>query len=1090
MTSSDTSEATPSSHDQTSDANPFATAHFSTFEDLSSRLIILPFNDDNCTGAKVCSHAIFVESSASEESSQHTGCTAISVEKNPLNENSNEIESLSKCTPNTGSETEASGSDCNSNAVAEESETKTTAGDKKKNKKKRKKKRFHQSDDIKTDDSSNVNGIKSLGEVEVTQKADEKKSNFQSQAQTIESRNADSFEQVIPIGYVLVKLEGEPAAVEQVVEQLDEMEFTAILSLLRDVAYPISLTFASPEHFIKNMDGNEIACSHPLLNALPFRDETNPALDYDSQEELKETSPKNCEEQNHHSILASREDAAKFAAQAATELRGRLTRWGFQAATKAAEAASVVQEMREERQRKLMEEQTSKSKLLVTNAGLESGLERETSTIINNPSATETYDAPSSTKSDEEVTNINANHASRDISILNSSDVTNIEHIDVCHLFLQCSSGFVQLDKTSTLHGASSSVFLFSPQKQSTLSLTNMSVLTVRISEEKACPVGKNSYKFQWFRSKSVITKDSEPLSAEWYPLSGATYAAYQPSVSDVGYLLSCVVFGDGVNSSQRCTAPLPVTTDPSLFESAKTTLLKRSNENCASFTSLREERTGNVFRLRILVVIADDSDSIASSSLFIDQFSDGSFQPLHDEALPLTDVKARANPSRPRSFELEFSSSSASTLSMMLQPSNNRLQLNAPNRNARESLLVAFGFASYMGPLSSLSLDTTLLPSSNDTDSTLENPGHTNDLSTTNAESLLSSSDVHSANAKNLYTIQLETQVHEMRAELEGKAALITKLQHKLNVLSDDKKKLDKELNLARCKTEALSRCEQEVRERDRLINEQERTLKSLKNEMSVLAATVELRDGKIDAQAEQIKELQQNLAGAIRKAEEERKLGADEVRVKFEADARRKEVETAAVIAETKKEKCQFLEELKLAQSIIEDLNQKYSLAKDSASKTKDEIERMKSEIKKLKMERNSLKNKADGLSKEMSKMSNKSFNNAEIRTLVQTIKQLQAHDSQLQNEVMSLRSENRHIQEELQATRLAHQQSARYLADHQPMNCDAQRAINQCNELERVISNMTEHLNAKEMQICTLKQINEALAQEIDEVKETKK
>ncbi|KAL3792490.1 hypothetical protein HJC23_008412 [Cyclotella cryptica] len=1084
MTSNDATEAKVSSHEQTSPANPMATAHFSTFEDLSSRLVLLPFNDDSCTGAKVCSHVIHAESSARDQSSQLTECALISVEQNPMKNDSKDADSASKGAPSASSETETSGSDCNYIAAGEATKTEVNAADKKKKKgkKKRKKKQSHESDDIKTEDSSNVNGIVAQGKVEVKQKSDESKDNEQSQTQVISSKKIDLFEQVIPIGYVLVRVKGEIACAEK----LDEMDFTDILSLLRDVAYPITLTFISPENYIKGKDGNEIISSHPSHNGLPSRDETSPALDYDSQSEIGEHESKYCEEQNNHSILASREDAAKFAAQAATELRGRLTRWGFQAATKAAEAACAVQEMREERQRKLTEEQSNKSKVLVA----DTGSERETSTIRNNHTEREKCNAPPSpTKNEEEVKGLSASDDSRGIFVSKSSQG---EGIDLCHLFLQCPSGFVQLDKPSAQKGASSSAFLFSPQKQSTISLTNMSVITVRLSDEKACPVGKNSYRFQWFRSTNVVTKDLEPSSTAWYPLSGATYAAYQPSVSDVGYLLSCVVeFGEGVNSPQRCTSPLPVTTDPSLFESAKATLLKRSTENCASFTSLRDGSTGNVFRLRILVEIADDYDSIASSSVFIDQLTDGSFLPLHDESLPLTDVKARANPSRPRSFELVFSSLSESTLSLILKSSNNRLQLDAPNRNARESLLVALGFASFTGPLSSLTAETALLPTLDDTDvSELENLGQSNELSPTNTESVLHPAVVCSAPAKNLYTIQLEAQVDEMRAEVEAKASLVTKLQHKLHALSDDKKKTEKELNLARFKMEALSKCEYELREKDRVINEQERTLKSLKNEMAVLAATVELRDGKIDTQAEQIKELQKKLSDAIRKAEEERKLGADEARATIEADNLRKEAETAAIIADMKKEECHFQEELKLAQSIIEDLNQKYAYTKDSASKTQDQLERVKSEIKKLKMERNSLKNKADGLSKEMSKMSNQSVNKAEIRTLVQTIKQLQVHNSQLQNEVASLRSEKRNIEDELQATRLAHQQSARYIADNQPMNCDSQRAIRQCDELERVISNMTEHLDAKEMQICTLKQINEALAKEIDDVKATRK
>lgn len=105
--------------------------------------------------------------------------------------------------------------------------------------------------------------------------------------------------------------------------------------------------------------------------------------------------------------------------------------------------------------------------------------------------------------------------------------------------------------------------------------------------------------------------------------------------------------------------------------------------------------------------------------------------------------------------------------------------------------------------------------------------------------------------------------------------------------------------------------------------------------------------------------------------------------------------------------------------------------------------------------------------------------------MRTLSQTINQLQLHNNQLQDEITALRSEKRELGEELQVTRSAHKQSARYLASLQPAtpNREALRMRQQCEDLESMISNLKDLLDAKEMQINTFKQINEILLRELD-------
>eukprot|EP00956_Cyclotella_meneghiniana_P031754 scaffold84431_cov72-Cyclotella_meneghiniana.AAC.2 len=1034
-----------------------AIANFSTYEDLSSRLVLLPFNDDECTGAKVCSHKVLIESSSAvrstdEERNTQTADDTIDDKETQCASDGKNAEPESITPENAGSESDSSlpieieGSEFNSDTATENQNAgndNTKIDDCPNNSKRDSAVRDTQVEGERNDGSNNKDSSGAANNMLImitdgrddstSSQAEDSSKNEESRA-NLPSSTTGTNEQAIPVGYVLVKLTGKIASTEHSVEQLEDREFTEILSLLRDVAYPITLAFALPESLNKdNANNDDTTCNIPSEEA---SEETT--LDSDSERDEKNAQSQDDDELNNHAVMASREEAAKYAAQAASELRGRLSRWGFKAATKAAEAAQAVQELREERQRKMAEERDNQE-----------------------PCEEKKCDGPAPTPSSN-----------------SSSDSTTS---DCCHLFLQTALGFIQLDKPiETL----SSSYLFSPQKKSA-TVTNMSVVAVRLSEEKACPVGKNAYKFQWYRSKNECN-NSESLPTDWCKLHGACYAAYQPSVSDIGYKLSCVVeFGEGPKS-QRLILPISVSTDLDLLESAKATLFKDSSENWVTFSSLKS--SGSVFRFRILVSnTGPESDSISSSSFFVDQLVGTAFEPLYEESLRVIDVKAISDPSRPRSFEIVFPKANVCTA---LESLNYILKLDAPDRLTREKFLVALGCAGFPGQLSSLSPNTTLLPYSNDIELTISDDGE-KQKEIGEADTDTSSLDKHPSVSKNLYAIQLEAQMKDMQSELDAKTALISKLQQKINATNEDKKQTEIELIQTRCKAENLAQCEREVKERDMLISDQERTIKSLNNEKAVLTASVEMRDGKIDAQLEQIKDLKKDLDNAIRQVEEARKNEAEQVRAKLEAEKAKASMDAEALIAEMKKEEVRFQDELKAAQLIIEELNGKYASTKELATKSREESERLLSESKRLKMERNTFKHKADGLAREMSKIQSakpekQPVNKHEtmITTLTQTIEQLRSHNNQLQKEMALLTSEKRGLQAELQATRSAHEQSTRYLTSKETItpNRDALRA----DELEIIVSNLYQTIDAQDQQISTLKQINLALMKEINETK----
>ena len=1008
-----------------------ASAQFSTFEDLSRRLVLVPANDGDCSGAKVCSHEVLNGSFATDHAEQVEN-TAI-VDQTDDNKN---IESVSitsaEVAPSMIEET-----------IGNNTDQKRQVCDK--------------TDDFDTTNSINLFERLNSSEIHESGSSADIHTTSVKEGEDVASDNSEnrgkcneekgitapkailSSEQTVPEGYVLAKLTGKTDCIEHTVEELDDRDFTKILSLLRDAAYPITLEFVSPESLNQPKEKSD-----EYGNSLQER---NSATDSDLQGD-EETQTEAASQLNNHSVIASREEAAKYAAQAASELRGRLSRWGFQAATKAVEAAQAVQDIREERQKKFAEEQSK---------DYSSGDE--------------------SISNDVWVENAISNLASGNRDMVVSRP---------CHLFLQTASGFVRLDNT-TISEVSPASNCDAAEKQSTL-ITNMSIITVRFSEEKACPIGKDRFNVQWYRSKHDYTKVKEFSSIEWCKLKGASFAAYQPSVSDVGYLLSCVVgFNEDVKSYHRLISPLCITAEQTLFESAMSSILKTGSKNCATFSSFKDT-SGNVFRIKIFVETNVATACVVSSSILIDQATDGTFVSLYKRSLPLIDIKVQSDPAKPRGFEIEFPSTPDTVLSKTLQSCNFRLNLDAPSRNIRESFLVSIGLARYTDKLSSLSANTTLLPNYVEASSTDSEEKY--QALTVGTKFLSPDIDSQRDVSKSLYAIQLEAQNKELQGELETKTTLINKLQQRLIACNEDKKHTERELMRTRSKGDELIKCEQELKDKDKWINDQNRTITSLNNEKAVLSASIEMRDRKLSTLHEQIYELQTKLTEALGQVEEVRKHEADQASAKFEAEKAKIDVEANAIISEIKKEADRVKEELKVAQSNNEELNQKYASTKVSEVKLNDKLEMMRCEAKRLKIERNDLKNKYDSLSKEVSKLTNKrvispqrNSNEAEIRTLTQTITQLQSHIFQLQTEVTSLRSEKRDVQEELQVTRTAHEQSAKYIADRQTPNRDVQRVKQQCEELESVVSNMTEHLDAKEMQISTLKQINKALLKEID-------
>ena len=160
-----------------------------------------------------------------------------------------------------------------------------------------------------------------------------------------------------------------------------------------------------------------------------------------------------------------------------------------------------------------------------------------------------------------------------------------------------------------------------------------------------------------------------------------------------------------------------------------------------------------------------------------------------------------------------------------------------------------------------------------------------------------------------------------------------------------------------------------------------------------------------------------------------------------------------------------------------------------------TRETASKCENDARKLKSERNSLKNKAEALSKEMLKIKKSQVETKEIDKLKTEIKALKRENGEV---VDKMKKENRDLLtqlevattetrkalDELETTREAHQQSVSYQLNASIDGNNDMFSDERINELECIITSLTEHLNAKEMQIETMKQVNEALDNELKE------
>lgn len=653
--------------------------------------------------------------------------------------------------------------------------------------------------------------------------------------------------------------------------------------------------------------------------------------------------------------------------------------------------------------------------------------------------------------------------------------------------------------------------------------VTTTSVVMVRESTSQPCPYQR--YRYEWFRSFSSPrgdhnTSDSSSAGSDeedyandrqWAPLSGAANAVYQPCANDIGCHLRCVVSVElGVEQSGIvedessveeetviCETPSPIAADMNMLNGARQALLRGTY---VGNLLGRGPAEGRVFGINISMAFADDKTISSASS--IHQISGGTAEPIHLGVI--RQASAIADPSNPKHFDLVFPFGLPEGSSMVSALSENgRFQLVAPNRVAREMLLLALGIANFAGNPADLS-DTTVLfpareifPDSNATPSK-QVIQRTEDMFFTPDQDVSQSSNDHGEQAGTRLS-SLELELQHLRSKMSRKDKKIADLQRQLSQSNSSLQKAERFRNDMQRALEATKDYQARLRVAEKRIEENkdsmdrtkaensqlvrsleerlaaqsekiaglEKSARSYQNEKAVLSAAVEARDGKL----EKMNGLQAALDTLSAKVAK-----GDSLRSEMSDMGKRYEVlcndleKVAASETECK-------EQLQKTLSTMNELCENLESEKSRRKQCQTELENVQRMNQKLKSERNSYKQKAESLTKEMSRLCRGGLT-------IQSIEKILTDEESRKTEVDLLRAQKKAALEDLHQYRSAYEQQL-VAQLNIGVNGAAIKALEQRAELERVVSDLTEYVGAKEMQLQTMRQVNEALTDELKQL-----
>ena len=256
----------------------------------------------------------------------------------------------------------------------------------------------------------------------------------------------------------------------------------------------------------------------------------------------------------------------------------------------------------------------------------------------------------------------------------------------------------------------------------------------------------------------------------------------------------------------------------------------------------------------------------------------------------------------------------------------------------------------------------------------------------------------------------------------------------------------------------------EKKFEEKSDVAQEYDKVIKSLRNEKAVLSAAIEARDSKLAKMSAQL-----NDADTLRHKAEAGEKAQHELEI-----LRKKNKKAMEEMNKMKEDKNHSMIALEKAKKKIDRLEADYEIEKKTLVTVKTEGSKIKLQFQKTRGERNTYKQKADSLAKEMSRIcrNGKSINDIE--------KMIQDYQS-LSSEVVQLRSEKKKALYEVEECKTDFEQYVKAQIQAKTDN-EAIRVFQRNIELERVVTEMTEYLNAKQMQLESVQDANRALTEEL--------
>jgi hypothetical protein len=254
------------------------------------------------------------------------------------------------------------------------------------------------------------------------------------------------------------------------------------------------------------------------------------------------------------------------------------------------------------------------------------------------------------------------------------------------------------------------------------------------------------------------------------------------------------------------------------------------------------------------------------------------------------------------------------------------------------------------------------------------------------------------------------------------------------------------------------------EIASQSSRIAELEKSVRILQNDKSVLSAALEARDGKLSKMAA----LQQSYDSLAAKV-----TANESLQNELESMSKRYKDKCSELTSALELQLSKHAE-LDDARSEIASLMAQREREKSIVSSHQSEHEQLQIKIQKLTAERNNYKQKSESLSKEMARVCK---NGRTIREIEKVL----AEEASRSQEIEVLREQKKKATDEVHRYQILYEQ-ARRVQLMAGIDCDVSKVLERNEELERLLSELTEYVSAKEMQLETMKQVNDALQAEI--------